>query len=76
MYILCKTPPSAKHVPLVYEMDTHDICPVCGERVMTSLFELAMRKITYPGMHAVSNDPDSLRAERDLFYQHNGRILL
>lgn len=68
MYVLCKTPPSAKRVPLVYEMDRRGICPVCGEAVKTSMFDLAMKKIVYTTGHVVSNDPDSLMSEKSLFY--------
>ena len=36
MYVLCKSSPSAKKTPHIYEMNSCSICPVCGEYVKTS----------------------------------------
>lgn len=60
MYILCKTPPSTKKTPLVYETDSRGICPVCGEAVKINAFDLAVEKIIYTTGHVVSNNPNYL----------------
>lgn len=66
MYVLCKESPCTKKTLLIYEMDTRGICPVCGEAVKTSMFDLAMKKIVYVDGHIVSKNPDLLMSEKNL----------
>lgn len=64
MYILCEKPPSSKKTPLVYEMDRHDICPVCGEAVKTSTFYTVTKNVGYAINHIISSNPDWLILEK------------
>ena len=66
MYVLCNESPSAKKTPLVYEMDRRGICPVCGEAIKTSMFDLTMKKIVWTTGHVISKNPDSLMFEKKL----------
>lgn len=65
MYVLCKMSPSAKKTPLVYEMDRRGVCPVCGEVVKTSMFDLTMKRAVYTFGHVVSKNPDLLMPEKN-----------
>lgn len=77
MYVLCRAPLSIKRTPRIYEMDRPNICPVCGEFIKIGRFDLAMKKIVYPVVdHVVSDNPDSLRFEKSLFYKRKYRILI
>lgn len=66
MYILCNESPSTKKTPLVYEMDRRGICPVCGEAVKTSMFDLTMKRAVYTFGHVISKNPDLLMSEKKL----------
>lgn len=67
MYILCEKSPCMKKTPLVYEMDTRSICPVCGEQIESNIFDSAtdsvMNVMSVNG-HCVSTNPNFLMTKK------------